>query len=140
MSGKNQVPIQLSWQSTNPVNGFLPLNNNTSGIGSVPSQIKSGTMTGTNTIYSQILDVSRMDNNGLEISWTGTPTGVISYQASISGSFFFSITLTTSQPAGSASGFGVNLNQYPYKYLLIQYTNVSGSGVLSSWIQEKDLN
>jgi hypothetical protein len=140
MSGKNQVPLQLNWQSVNPVTGFLPLNNNTAGKGSVPSGVLVGVMSGTSTIYSQIFDVSRMDNDGLEISWSGNPVGTISYLASISGSFFFPISLTTAQPAGSASGFGVNLNQYPYKYLLIQYTNSSGAGSLSAWIQEKDLN
>ena len=140
MSGKNQFPAQLNWQSTSPITGFLPLNNNTQGKGSVPSGVLTGTMSGTSTIYSNIIDVSRMDNSGLEISWTGTPTGAITYNASISGSFFFPITLTTTQPSGSSGGFGVNLNQYPYKYLLVEYTNSTGSGVLTAWAQFKDLN
>lgn len=140
MSGKNQYPTVLNWQSTNPVTGFLPLNNNTQGSGSVPSGVTAGAMTGTSTIYSQILDLSRMDNAGLEVSWTGTPVGSVAYSGSNSGSFFFPVTLVTAQPAGSAGGFGVNLNQWPYKYILLQYTNVSGTGVLSVVGQFKDLN
>jgi len=97
-------------------------------------------MSGTNTIYSNIMDVSKMDNLGLEISWTGTPTGTISYICSDSGGFFFPISLVTAQPVGSAGGFGVNLNQLPYKYIMLSYTNISGSGVLSIFAQNKDLN
>ena len=108
--------------------------------GSTPSGVATGTMSGTNTIYSNIIDLAKMDNSGLEISWTGTPTGTISYICSVSGLFFFPITLTTGQPSGSAGGFGVNLNQLPYKYLMLQYTNASGSGTLSAYGQQKDLN
>ena len=140
MSGKNQVPVQLNWQSTDPRLTLLPLNNNTAGKGSIPSGVIAGVMSGTNTIYSNIIDVSRMDNDGVEIAWTGTPTGTFSYYASVSGQFFFTITLTAANPAGSAGAFGLNLNQYPYKYFLIQYTNSSGSGLLYSTVQEKDLN
>lgn len=142
MSGKNQFIVPLYWQSTNPAINFLPLNNNTQGQGSVPSGVIAGTMSGTNTIYTNILDVSRLDNDGLEISWTGNPSGTITYWASNSGiaANFFQISLTTSQPSGSASSFGVNLNQYPYKYLQLRYTNSSGSGTISVYGQYKDLN
>lgn len=142
MSGKNQFPSPLYWQSTNPSASLLPLNNNTQAQGSVPSTVTAGVMSGTNTIYTNILDVSRMDNDGLEISWTGTPTGTITYWAGVSGiaANFFQITLATNQPAGSAGAFGVNLNQYPYKYLQLQYTNSSGSGTISVYGQFRDLN
>lgn len=157
MSTKNQAPITLgpnafavsgvpantpgmSWQSVSPIIGFLPLNITSQSQGSAPSGLLNGAMSGTNVIYSQIIDVSRMDNLGLEISWTGAPVGTISYLASNSGIFFFPVTLTTAQPAGSASGFGVNLNQWPYKYFLLQYTNTSGTGVINAYMQVKDLN
>ena len=140
MGHKNQFPFTFGWQSTNPQIGFLPLNNNTQGQGSNSSGVINGVMTSTNTIYTNILDISRMDNTGLEIAWTGTPTGVISYWGSNSGINFFQVSLTTSQPAGSASCFGVNLNQWSYKYIQIQYVNTSGSGVISIYGQAKDLN
>ena len=143
MSGKNQFISSLYWFSTNPASTFLPLNNNTQGQGSVTAGgAVNGTMSSTNTIYTNILDVSRMDNGGLEVAWTGTPTGTITYWASNSGisTNFFQITLTTNQPAGSAGAFGINLNQYPYKYLQLQYTNSSGSGTIAVYGQYKDLN
>lgn len=141
MSGKNQFPCELNWQSTSPVTGFLPLNNNTAGKGSVPSGVAGGTMASTNTIYSNILDVSRMDNIGLELNWTGTPTGTISVLVSNSGVNFYALSSPTiSQPSGSASGTTVQLNQLPFKYMMLSYTNASGSGTLTAFIQLKDLN
>jgi hypothetical protein len=143
MSGKNQFPAPFVWFAANPSASLLPLNNNTQAQGSpTAGGVINGPMSGTNTIYSNILDVSRLDNDGLEIAWTGTPTGTISYWASVSGisANFFQITLTTNQPAGSPGAFGVNLNQYPYKYLQIQYVNSSGSGNISVYGQYKDLN
>lgn len=139
MSGKNQYPFTLNWQSTNPQTSFLPQPQLYAG-GSQPSGVTSGTMSSTNTIYTNILCLERIDNVGLEVSWTGTPTGTLTYICSNSGKNFFPITLTTTQPSGSAGGFGVNLNQLPYKYFMVQYTNASGSGVLSITGQSKDLN
>lgn len=152
MSGKNQFPVSLGplgynlpgfgWQSTNPAIGFLPLNNNTVGVGSASSGVLDGVMSGTNTIYTQILDVSRMDNIGLEVNWTGAPTGTFSVMASDSGTNFHALTFDPmlAQPAGAAGGYVVDLNQYPWKYLMLQYTNTSGSGILTVFGQLKDLN
>ncbi len=141
MSGKNQVPFQLNWQSANPATGFLPVNPNFGG-GSAPSGVLTGTMATTATIYSNIIEISRMDNVGLEVAWTGTPTGVISILASNSGINFPALTFdpVLAQPAGSASSYLINLNQIPFKYICVKYVNASGTGVLSVYGQEKDLN
>lgn len=158
MSGKNQTPITLgqlsvnfglpanspgfSWQATNPATGFLPLNNNTNQQGSLPSGNISGAMASTNTIYSQIIDISRMDNMGLEVSWTGTPTGTFQVMVSNSGINFYALTFNPAltQPAGSPGGYAVDLNQLPFKYIMLQYTNSTGSGTLTAYGQVKDLN
>ena len=156
MSGKNQYPVVLgpnaaigntgtpglSFQTTNPATGFLPLNANTQSQGSVPSGNPNGVMTGTSTIYSQILDVSRMDSVGLEVSWSGTPTGTIQVMASNSGINFYALTFSPvlTQPAGAAGGYVIGLQLYPFKYVMLQYTNSSGTGVLNAWMQAKDLN
>jgi hypothetical protein len=142
LSGKNQFPLQFSWQSSDPRVGFLPINNNTQGSGSVPSGIHSGTMSGTNTIYSQILDVSRMDNLGLEVAWSGTPTGTLSIMTSVSAVNWNALTFNPAlpQPSGSAAGYSVSLNQLPFKYILLVYVNSSGTGVLTVADQNKDLN
>lgn len=142
ISGKNQFPISFQWQSTNPATGFLPLNNNTQSQGSVGSGVIIGTMASTNTIYTQILDVSRMDNMGLEVTWTGTPTGTFSVMVSNSGINFYALTFNPAlaQPAGSGSGYAIDLNQVPFKYVMLQYVNASGSGSLTVYGQNKDLN
>jgi len=99
-------------------------------------------MSSTNTIYSNILDVAKMDSIGLEMNWAGTPTGVISVMASNSGINFYALTFSPvlGQPAGSAGGYVIDLSLYPFKYLMIQYVNSSGSGTISSYLQLKDLN
>ncbi len=83
-----------------------------------------------------------MDNAGLEVTWTGTPTGVFEVQVSNSGISFYSLTFdpVLGQPAGSSGGYAIDLNQLPFKYLLLKYTNASGSGTLTVYGQQKDLN
>lgn len=142
MGHKNQFPSQLNWQSTSPVVGFLPTNSYTSNMGSVPSGNANGPMTGTSTIYSQIVDMSRMDNVGAEINFSGTASGTISVLGSNSGANFYALTFSPplGQPTGSSGGYLIDLNQFPFKYFLLQYTNSSGSGTLTAYIQSKDLN
>ncbi len=142
MSGKNQYPVKLDWQSTDPTTTLFPIVNNSGTGGSIPSGTKSGTMSGTSTIYSNIVEFSKMDNIGLEIDWTGTPTGTITIYTSISGINWHSMTFSPvlAQPAGAAGGYNVSLNQVPFKYFYIKYTNASGSGSLTVSAQFKDLN
>lgn len=139
MSGKNQFVLSFNWQSANPQTGFLPTPNQS---GSVPSGTLAGTMATTATIYSQIIDISKMDNQGLEVTWTGTPTGTLSVLVSNSGINWPSLTFNPiiTQPAGSASTIAINLNQIPFKYMMLSYTNASGSGTLTAYAQSKDLN
>lgn len=141
MSGKNQFPVVFNWQATSPVTGFMPLFPPGTG-GSTPSGTIAGAMASTNTIYSQILEQSRMDNIGLEVNWTGTPTGTFSVMVSNSGINFYALTFnpTLTQPTGSASGIAVNLNQLPFKYVMLKYVNASGTGTLTVYGQSKDLN
>lgn len=139
MSGKNQFPMPFNWQSTNPATGFLPTHQQS---GSPASGLLVGPMSGTNTIYSQIIDVSKMDNIGLEVVWTGTPVGTFSVQASNSGINFFDLTFNPAlaQPTGAPGGYVVDINQFPFKYILLKYVNTAGSGGLTVYGQNKDLN
>lgn len=139
MSGKNQFPITFNWQSTDPAVNFNP---NPNQNGSVPSGQVGGSMSGTSTIYTQIIDTSRMDNVGLEITYAGTGTGTITVLGSSSGNNFYSWSPSPSitQPAGSSGGCLTGLNQFPFKYMYIKYTNSSGSGTLTIYGQMKDLN
>ena len=104
--------------------------------------VTNGAMTGTTTLTSTQQNVLNFDNIGLQISWTGTPTGVISIQGSVDGVNFASLTFSPAitQPAGSANSILVNLNQFPWPYLQVQYVNSSGSGTLNVLLCSKDLN
>jgi hypothetical protein len=139
VSGKNQFPYELNWQSANPQTGFQP---NPYPGGSKPSGVTSGTMTGTATTYSNIIDISRMDNIGAEVFWSGTPTGTITVLCSVSGQNWSNLTFNPplAQPSGSGAGYLIDLNQVPYKYIMFQYINSSGTGSLTVWLQFKDLN
>lgn len=140
MGHKRQFPAALNWQSTSPIPTLLPLPANQSST--VPSGVINGVMATTGTIYSQIIDMSLLDNIGAEVTWSGTPTGTISVLGSNSGLSFYAITFdpVLAQPAGSAGGYLINLNQWPFKYLLFKYVNASGSGTLNIYLQSKDVN
>lgn len=99
-------------------------------------------MTGTTTITSATQNVTNFDNLGLQVSWTGTPTGVISVMCSIDNVTFFALTFNPvlDQPAGSAGGYLINLNQLPFAYMRVQYVNASGVGVFNVYVNKKDLN
>lgn len=144
MSGKNQYPFTANWQSANPETGFLPVNQATVNKGSIPSGVESGTMSSTNTIYSQIWDISRMDNIGLEVNWSGTASGTFQIMCSNSGiaGNFHALTFdpVLAQPAGSSGGMDIDINQLPFKYMYLKYANASGSGTLTAYGQAKDLN
>jgi hypothetical protein len=104
--------------------------------------INAGSMAGTATITSPTFNANNLDNVGLEVSWTGTPTGTISVLASISNENFYALTFdpTLTQPAGSPGAYLINLNQVPFPYVQVQYVNSSGSGTLDVWLSGKDLN
>lgn len=133
MGNKNQNTLQFHWQATTPV-PFAP-NRPLTGTA-------TGPMASTDTIYSNIIDVTIKDNLGIELTWTGTPTGTISVMGSASGDAFYALTFdpVLGQPAGSAGGYLINLNQFPWKYIFLQYVNASGSGELTAYLTTKDLN
>ena len=117
--------------------------------------VTSQTMSGTSTIYSDVINATNLDNLGLEISWTGTPTGTITILAAIynkgepngysptnpiSGNNSLTFNPVLAQPAGSASGYLISLNQFPYYFYQVKYVNASGSGLLTVYAGGKDLN
>lgn len=140
MGHKNLFPNTYNWQSTDPAPTLLPLKANQTG--SIPSGSVGGAMASTNVIYSNILEISRMDNIGLQVDWTGTPTGTFEVMASNDGVTFHAITFNPSlaQPAGSAGGYLVNINQFSWRYIMLRYTNTSGTGTLTVFGMNRDLN
>lgn len=132
MSGKSHFTTQFNWVTASPVpyNYTTPL-----------SGVLTGPMTGTNTIYTDILDITLYDDIGLELTWTGDPDGTIQIMGSSSGTNFYVLTFNPilAQPAGVAGGYLIDLTQFPWKLLMIQYTNTSGVGSLQAYITAKEI-
>src|ERR1700683_3188987 len=125
--GKAQFPSSFNWQTTSPVIGFLPApgpNQDVAG-NSPKSGTLAGTMSGTNTIYTNILGLRQSDNQGIEITWTGNPTGTLQIMVSNSGINFYALTYSPplGQPAGSGSGYVIANIGIPFQYCFLQYTN-----------------
>jgi len=139
---KNQFSHTLNWQATDPRTAFLPVNYNQNSGGSAPSGTLTGAMASTNVVYSNILEISRIDNIGVEAGWTGTPTGVLAILVSNSGVNWAApvISSALSQPAGSASNIYRELTNCGAKFIMATYTNTSGTGVLSVTLQLKNLS
>ena len=143
--GKAQFPSAFNWQVTSPVIGFLPTPGPGQSVaGNSPlSGALAGVMSGAGTIYTNILGIRQTDTQGLEINWTGTPTGTIQIMVSNSGINFNALTFSNpplAQPAGSSGGYVVSLTDIPFQYLFIQYTNTSGSGLITAYSQCKAKN
>jgi hypothetical protein len=113
--------------------------------------ITNGVMTGTNVILSsdpkpigigQPFNLQNLDNIGLQVSWTGTPVGIIEVLCSIDNVNFLPLTFNPAlaQPAGAPGAYLIDLTQVAFPYLTFRYTNTSGSGVLNVWLCAKDLN
>ena len=83
-----------------------------------------------------------MDNIGLEVTYTGTPTGTFSVMVSNSGINFYALTFSPAltQPAGSGGGYAIDLNQFPFQFIMLQYVNASGTGTLTVYGMNRDLN
>lgn len=135
MGVTKQNSFQLNWGSSLNANPFNPAQVvNLSGV-------NTGAMASTNTIYSNVQAVPYQHNIGLEITWTGTPTGTISILASESGNNFYPLSFSPAitQPAGSAGGYLIDLTQLAFRYYAVKYVNASGSGTLTVWAGQKDL-
>jgi hypothetical protein len=144
--GKAQFISTLNWESTNPATTFLPIPGPGSTVArnSKPlSGVTAGVVSSTNTIYSNIIGLQQMDVSGIEVAWTGTPTGTISVLVSVSGINWpalsgFNPAIT--QPSGSAGSTFIQLSPIGAAAFYLQYTNASGSGTISAYLQCKAYN
>lgn len=134
MGQTRQNSFHLNWAAT----GNIPVNQsqaiNLSGA-------VTGSMASTGVIYSNVQTIPQQHNVGLELSWTGTPTGTFEVLCSESGNNFYALTFNPAlgQPAGASGGYLIDLNQVPFKYYMLKYTNVTGTGVATAWVGQKDL-
>lgn len=117
-------------------NQFIQFNTGTN-LHPAPTAVSS-----TNTYTSAVTDINQQHNVGLDIRFVGTMTGTLTVNCSNDGLTFTALTFNPalSQPAGSNLTYLVNLNNLPFKYLQVSYTNSSGSGTLISYLTSKDLD
>lgn len=105
--------------------------------------VPSGSMTGTETITSQIFDVRSFEGFAFQPTWTGTPTGTFSIQVSLD--YVPNPAGGTPINAGTWSDLGASIPQNPSggagstyvpvygscsAFVQLSYTNASGSGTL----------
>lgn len=104
--------------------------------------ITNGVMTSTNTLTSVATFIANLDNIGLQVVWTGTPTGTLSVLVSPDDVSYDALTFNPplTQPAGAGGRYWVNMSQLASFYIKVQYVNASGTGVLNVKICGKDLN
>lgn len=143
--GKSQFPSTFNWQTTSPVTGFLPTpgpGQDFAGNSKPLSGVVAGVMTGTTTIYTNILGIRQTDNQGIEITFSGTPTGTLQVMVSNSGINFYALTFSPplGQPAGAPGGYVISMTALPFQYMFLQYTNVSGTGTITAYSQCKANN
>lgn len=103
---------------------------------------KATAVSGTTVYTSPTFNAAILDNIGIQIAFAGTMTGTLVVQCSIDNVNFIPLTFTPAlaQPSGSNLSYLINLNQLPFPYLQVSYTNASGSGTLTAYLSAKDLN
>lgn len=128
MGSKNAIPGK---SSSGPSSQWAP------GLNLLDASASS-----TNTYTSNTFNASNLDNIGLQVAFTGTMTGTFQVLCSIDNENFepLSFTPALTQPSGSDLSYLVSLNQLPYPYLQVTYTNISGTGTVSVFLSGKDLN
>ena len=120
----------------------------------LPYQImSSATMVAQNTLTSSASNIMYHDSVAVSFAWSGNPTGTFQIQGSLdynpgtpqsggqaNSGTWNNLTLSPQPTAGSGSAtYLVNMNQLAFPWLRIQYTNSTGSGVLSACICSKSL-
>ncbi len=131
MGAKNSIPGRQSGPSAQWAPGYK-----LSGLGAVSS---------TTTYHSETFNMSNLDDVGLQIQFTGTPTGTLTIEVSINNSTWDTIPTadinpSVVSPSGSAIDNVYSIKLSPFPYLRVSYTNASSTGTLSAWVSGKDLN
>lgn len=113
-----------------------------------PTLIYNGTSL-TASVDSTLVHVLYSDNVGIQLVWTGTPTGqfgisgsndaTLSTTGGITGGTWTAITGTYPAPAGSASNGLIGITNYPYAFIKVTYTASSGTGTVTARLVAKPI-
>lgn len=101
------------------------------------------------TLTSQVCNINQLDNIGIQLVFTGTPTGTFQVQISadynqdnygnvLNAGDWTPITLSSSPVAsGSAGNVYIDMAELSAPWLRVVYTKVSGTGTLNVWVTGK---
>ncbi len=129
MGNKNALPGQPP--ANQPISQWAP----------GPTLLNSA-VSATNVYTTPTQAVANKDNVGLQIVFTGTMVGTLTVNCSVDNVTFIPLTFSPvlTQPSGSALSYLISINQIPFPYFNVSYTNASGSGTLVVKWSTKDLN
>lgn len=92
------------------------------------------------SLTSPVVSLLTTDDVGLQLIWTGTPTGTFDVQVSCDNANWTSVTLSPAPAAaGSASNAYVDLSLLSAPYMRVVYTKTSGTGSLTIYLAAKEL-
>jgi hypothetical protein len=101
------------------------------------------------SILGTAIAIKNQDNVGIQLNWTGTPTGTFDVQISndhvqdttgniLNAGNFISIPLSPAIIATGAAGTAfVDINQTGAVFIRVNYNATSGTGVLDAYISAK---
>lgn len=107
-----------------------------------PGTAINGTSMGA-TITSDPVALSFEDNIGIQVKWTGTPTGSFDVQVSLDptnlGWQSVPFSPAPTAPSGSAGTDWLQVNQSPAAFVRLVYTRASSTGALFAKISLKSV-
>ncbi len=113
-----------------------------------PTVIINGTSLGA-SFNSNPVSVLYSDNIGIQLVWTGTPTGqfgieisntaTLSTTGQITGGTWTTLTGTYPAPAGSASNGFISLTNICAAFIRVTYTRGSGTGAVTATLCAKPI-
>lgn len=103
------------------------------------------------TITSSVTSIKRLDNIGIQLNWTGTPTGTFQVQISADyaqdnqgkitnvGNWIPLVLSPAPAASGSAGNAYVDINQISAPWIRVVYTKTSGVGTLNGYLNGKTI-
>ena len=103
------------------------------------------------SIVSAVSSIAYLDNIGVQLSWTGTPTGTFAIQVSADyqqdqnknvtnvGNWIPLILSPAPAASGAAGTAYIDLNQLSAPWIRVVYTKTSGTGTLQGFINGKSV-
>lgn len=93
----------------------------------------------TGNITSIGFNIANYDIVGLQIVWTGTPTGILILNGSgYDGGFLPLPGFSVNSPSGSAGGTLIDISVTSMLWLQLVYEFSSGTGTLNAWAFAKE--